>query len=108
MENTEKKENSNRPKGIKTFKKRDNAPDFVLGDLILTPKEFFKWCAEKKEHLTEYTDKDNVTHKQLKFQIKNGDYGIYFELNTWKSDQNQNKTGSFSTPVDNEEDDLPF
>jgi hypothetical protein len=86
-----KQENTNRPKGIKTFPKRENSPDFVLGDMILTPNDFFKWVKEKEQHLTEYTDKDGKTHKQLKFQIKNGDYGVYLELNTWKPDNKKSE-----------------
>ncbi len=101
-----KKENPNKPKGIVVFPKRDNAPDFVLGDMILTPNDFFKWCKEKEEHLTEYTDKDGKTHKQLKFQIKSGEYGVNFELNTWKPDSQ--RTIKQVNPIAQEEDDLPF
>ena len=46
-----KKENPNKPKGIVTFKKRDNAPDFVLGDMIITPNVFFQWCKKNEQHL---------------------------------------------------------
>ena len=90
----------NRPNGIKTFAKRDNAPDFVLGDLILTPKLFFEWVKSKEEFMTDYKDNDGNVHKQLKFQIKNGDYGIYLELNTWKPDGKKEQVEETS--------DLPF
>ena len=93
------------PAGIKTFAKREGSPDFVLGDMSLTVNDFFQWCKKNEQHLTEYTDKDGKTHKQLKFQIKNGDYGIYFELNTWKPDAA--KTIKQINPVA-QDDDLPF
>lgn len=101
-----KKENPNKPKGIVVFPKGDNSPDFVLGNMILTPKVFLEWCKEKKEHLTEYTDSEGEKHKQLKFQIKNGKYGINFELNTWKPDSQ--RTVKQVNPVEQEDDDLPF
>ena len=72
--------------------------------MIITPNVFFQWCKKNEQHLTEYTD-DNGVHKQLKFQIKNGDYGIYFELNTWKPDAA--KTIKQINPVA-QDDDLPF
>lgn len=100
-----KKENPNKPKGIVVFPKREGSPDFVLGDMILTPNVFFQWCKEKEEHLTEYVDKDKKIQKQLKFQIKSGDYGVNFELNTWKPDSQ--KTIKQVNPV-SQEDDLPF
>ena len=101
-----KKENPNRPKGVITFPKGDKSPDFVLGDMYITPKDFLEWCKEKKDDLIDYKDKDGKTHKQLKFQIKNGDYGIYLELNTWKPDSQ--RTIKQVNPIAQEEDDLPF
>jgi uncharacterized NAD(P)/FAD-binding protein YdhS len=95
------------PAGVKTFPKREGSPDFILGDLILNPNDFFQWCKQNEEHLSEYTDKNGKTHKQLKFQIKNGDYGVYLELNTWKPESNKTQTKKQINPVE-QDDDLPF
>ncbi len=91
------------PKGIMFFKAREGSPDFVKGTMIVTPKQFLEWAKTMSEHFSEYNG-----DKQLKFDLLDGNNGIYAALNTFKPNQNQNKTGSFSTPVDNEEDDLPF
>lgn len=67
------------PKGLRTFKKNDNAPNFVLGSLIITPADFAQWVAENQQYLTDYNGS-----KQLKLQILNGDKGIYFTVDTYK------------------------
>jgi len=67
------------PKGLRTFKKNDNAPEFVLGSLIITPADLAQWVAENPQYLTDYNGS-----KQLKLQILNGDKGIYFTVDTYK------------------------
>tara|TARA_R100001443_G_scaffold13529_2_gene23541 strand:+ start:7489 stop:7785 length:297 start_codon:yes stop_codon:yes gene_type:complete len=92
------------PKGIMFFKAREGAPDFVKGTMIVTPKQFVEWAKTMSEHFSEYNG-----DKQLKFDLLDGNNGIYAALNTFKPNQNQNQsqnTGS-STNSDND-DDLPF
>ena len=66
------------PKGLRTFNKNVNAPEFVLGTLIITPKEFGQWLTDNSNYLTDY---DGT--KQLKLQILKGDKGIYFVVDTF-------------------------
>ena len=84
------------------FKPRDNAPDFVKGQMIITPKHFIEWAKTMEEYYSEYNGE-----VQLKFDILDGNNGLYASLNTFKP-QGQNLKGSLSTPVDKQEDDLPF
>jgi hypothetical protein len=90
------------PKGITFFKPRDNAPDFVKGQMIITPKHFIEWAKTMEEYYSEYNNE-----VQLKFDILDGNNGLYASLNTFKP-QGQNLKGTLSTPVDKHEDDLPF
>lgn len=90
------------PKGLRTFAKHDNAPDFVKGTLIVTPNELVKFCKENEGLLTEY----NGT-KQLKCQILEGDNGLYFVVDTWKH-TNQAPDKAPSNNVDDLGDGLPF
>lgn len=94
------------PKGIRTFKPHENAPEFVKGALIITPSELLKFCEENKELMTEY----NGT-PQLKCQILHGDNGIYITVDTWKKDGANDgaNDGASGEPIQGPEDDsLPF
>ena len=66
------------PKGLRTFDKNANAPEFVLGTLVITPNELVEWLKENNNYLTDY----NGT-KQLKLQMLKGDKGIYFVVDTF-------------------------
>lgn len=69
------------PKGLAFFKPREGAPDFVIGELIITPKEFLEWLNQNKEFLTT----SEKYGQQMKFTLT--DKGI--QVNTWKpSSQN--------------------
>jgi hypothetical protein len=71
------------PKGLRGFAKHQNAPDFVLGTLIITPKELFDWIKENPQHLTEYKDT-----KQIRIQILKSkkDGSPSFQIDTWKKE----------------------
>lgn len=73
-------------KGIRTFAKKDSQPDFVLGEMVITPNELFTWLkGEGAQYLTEYKDT-----KQLKLQVtKNRDGGLMLAVNTYKPQQTQ-------------------
>mgnify|MGYP005999011705 CR=1 FL=1 len=84
------------PKGLITFPPRENAPDFVKGKMIITLNEFVEWAKTQSEYFKEYNGQ-----KQLAFDIKVGDKGLYFQLDTYKG-------GETKTEVVKEENDLPF
>jgi hypothetical protein len=67
------------PKGLRTFKKNENAPSFVLGTLVITPDQLNAWIIDNQHLLTDYNGE-----KQLKLQILNGDKGVYFTVDTFK------------------------
>lgn len=68
------------PEGLRFFPKHANAPDFVVGTLIITPNDLFAWLKSKPELLTEYDGK-----KQLKLQLLNSKAGkLYAAVDTFK------------------------
>ena len=87
-------------KGIRTFAKHNSAPDFVLGELVITPNELFAWLkGEGAQYLTEYKET-----KQLKLQVtKSRDGGLMLAVNTYKP---QAQTEAPKPKAD--ESDLPF
>lgn len=87
-------------KGIRTFAKKDSQPDFVLGELVITPNELFTWLkGEGAQYLTEYKDV-----KQLKLQVtKSRDGGLMLAVNTYKP---QSQSQAPQTQAD--ESNLPF
>lgn len=70
-------------KGFRTFAKRDNAPDFVLGTLVITVDDFSDFITgEGAKYLTQYNEKD-----QLRIDITQGKDGrLVFAIDTWKKD----------------------
>ena len=79
------------PKGFRTFERRENAPDFVLGTLIINPNEFFAWVKENPNFISDYTSKDGVKSKQLKLNIlKSQKGGINFTVDTYKPKDDSN------------------
>ena len=89
-------------KGFRTFPKSANAPDFVLGSLVIDMRELVEWVKEHPEYLSEYKDK-----KQLKVQMLQGRESVNFVLDTFKPTPN---TGAKEepTPAPRQDDDLPF
>lgn len=88
------------PKGIITFLKNEKQPDFVLGSMIITPNDLFTWLKENESLLTEYNGK-----KQMKFQVLNGDKGIYFVVDTFKPTA---KTETVKATIEDDGLGLPF
>jgi len=87
-------------KGIRTFAKKDSQPDFVLGELVITPNELFTWLkGDGAQYLTEYKDV-----KQLKLQVtKSRDGGLMLAVNTYKP-----QSQSQAPQTQAESDGLPF
>lgn len=86
------------PKGMVTFSPREGAPDFVLGQLVVTMRDFLEWSKTVQEHYREYNGK-----KQLRFNILNGEKGVYIQLDTYKPKETQK-----AATVAEKNDDLPF
>ena len=96
------------PNGLVIFAPREGAPDFVKGTMIITPKIFLEWAKTMTEHLQEWEN-----NKQLRFDLLNGNKGLYAVLNTYKP--NPNRASSNLKPssteavvTESKEDDLPF
>jgi Zn/Cd-binding protein ZinT len=83
--------------GFRTFPKHEKSPDFVLGSLLITPNELFKFIKENSQYLTDYKGE-----KQLKCQILQGKNGINFVVDTYKKEEAQPKG------VTQPDSDLPF
>lgn len=93
-------------KGLKTFKPHEKAPDFVKGTLMITPNELVQFIKDNEQYLTEYKGE-----KQLKCQILEGDYGLYFTVDTWKPNQESTPPDMTQPAPQNNTDedlDLPF
>jgi len=66
--------------GIRTFKKHEKAPDFVIGGGVISIADFNQFIADNKELLTDYQGKE-----QLKFQMLKGLEGnVTFVVDTYK------------------------
>ena len=89
------------PKGMMTFAPRGNAPDFVLGALVITPNDLYEWLKTQEEHSSEYNGK-----KQFRFQIlegkedENGLKSPYLVLDTFKpnTEAKQDNIKDFDLP----------
>jgi len=98
------------PKGIRVFKPRDNAPDFVLGSVVISLNELVQFGKDNPDLLTDYNGTE-----QLKLNaLKSKDGAFYFAVDTWKPSKNSEQVKSGKQQVmDNqppppETDDLPF
>lgn len=95
-------------KGFRTFPKKDNQPDFVIGDLVIDIADFKEFINSNTNLLTEYNNK-----KQLKCQIlKTRDGGISISVNDFKPQQQAKTHPVMQGPATMLEDDgvdrLPF
>ena len=70
-------------KGFRCFPKKQNQPEWVIGDLVVDVDSFAEFIRDNKDSLTEYQGK-----RQLKCQItKSRDGGISVSVNDWKPEQ---------------------
>jgi hypothetical protein len=66
--------------GLRFFEKNANAPDFVMGTIVITIDEFKNFINNNQEHLTDYNGK-----KQLKLQqLKSKQGKVYFNVDNYK------------------------
>lgn len=80
-------QNNNRPmpEGIRFFNKHQNAPDFVLASLVITPAELFDFLKNNPTLMADYQGK-----KQLKLQIlRSKDGKIYSVVDTYGTPAHQ-------------------
>jgi len=71
--------------GIRFFDKHPNAPDFVIGSLVITPNDLFQWLQQNPQAMTQYNGKS-----QIKLSVKRSQQGaVYCELDTWQPQQQQ-------------------
>ena len=88
------------PAGFRIFPAHENAPDFVKGTVIIIPKELIDFCKDNADLLTDYKGT-----KQLKCQLKEGNKGLYLQVDTYKKPTAEDVQAQ--TQAD-EEDDLGF
>jgi hypothetical protein len=67
------------PKGVRFFPKREQAPAFVKGKMIISIDEFISFTNENPQYLKEYKGV-----KQLELDILENEKGIYAVVNTWQ------------------------
>lgn len=69
------------PKGVRLFNKHQNAPDFVIGSLVITPNDLVAWLKEQPELMTDYNGA-----KQIRLQIlKSKDGNLYAAVDQYKA-----------------------
>ena len=86
------------PKGIRTFSKHGNAPEFILGTAVIEPETLIEWIkSEGKQYLTDYKGKHQLRLQVLKSKDGNG---INFQVDTYKP--------TAKTSQSEIKDDLPF
>ena len=83
------------PKGIRTFKKHENAPDFVLGTVVITLKELRDWALDEgSQYLTDYKGE-----KQLRLSAtKAKDGSISLKVDTWKPNTTKHEKNESGLP----------
>lgn len=69
-------------KGIRIFNPHDNAPDFVKGTVIITPRELTDFLKSQADNFTEYEGT-----KQLRCQLLEGKKGLYLAVDTFKKEE---------------------
>lgn len=91
------------PKGIRLFNKHQNAPDFVIGTLVITPNDLVAWLKEQPELMTEYNGA-----KQIRLQVlKSKDGNLYAAVDTYKAGTTPAAAPQDAPAIENTED-LPF
>ena len=74
------------PKGIRVFGPKENAPTFVKGQIIITPKEFLDWIKENADLLTDYKGEKQIRLSLL--ERKDGQ-GLNLVVDTYKPKTNE-------------------
>lgn len=67
------------PKGVRAFNKRQGAPEYVKGSLVISINELAKFMNENPDYVSMYKDEP-----QVKLNILEGDNGLYLTVDTYK------------------------
>ena len=83
--------------GIRAFKPNDNAPEFVIANLVMN-------ASELKSFL------DSQTRDEIKVDLKRSQKGTYYlEVNNWQRQQTAAPVSNTTNNNDNDDDsNLPF
>jgi hypothetical protein len=66
--------------GVRTFKKHDKAPDFVLGKIVITPEKLAAFMDKNPSYCNEYKG-----DRQISLQITlSKDGALVAAVDTWK------------------------
>lgn len=68
------------PQGVRFFKPRQGAPDFVKGSMVITLDDLQAWLIDNPSLQSEYNGK-----KQLKLDVLDGRDGLYVTVNTYRA-----------------------
>jgi hypothetical protein len=82
------------PKGISFFPPKENAPSWVKGSLIITPRQLVEWLKENESVLTD----SEKYGKQLRLQVT--DKGV--QVDTWKPTERKTAADNIAKEVQNE------
>ena len=92
------------PKGVRMFNKHQNAPDFVVGSLVITPNDLVAWLKEQPGLMTDYNGA-----KQIRLQVlKSKEGNLYCAVDTYKKDAGAPVHTPANTVHVEPLDDLPF
>ena len=92
------------PKGISFFPPKENAPTWVMGSLIITPRQLVEWLKENENVLVE----NEKYGKQLRLQVT--EKGVQVDI--WKPTERKTAGDNIAKVVQNDvvpfSDELPF
>lgn len=85
------------PQGLRVFPPRPNAPDFVVGDMVIFPTELMEWIsAEGQEWLTEYQGKAQL---KLKILRNKNNEGINIMVDTYRKPDYNGEAKPYTPPT---------
>ena len=86
------------PKGIIVFPPHSNAPDFVKASVKIALNDLVTFCKNNPNLLDDYKGT-----KQLPLQLLEGDKGLYFKVDTFKPERQEQ-----APPSNDDDEPLPF
>lgn len=92
------------PKGVRLFNKHQNAPDFVIGSLVITPDDLNAFCIDNPGLMSEYNGA-----KQIRLQVlRSKDGNLYCAVDTYKAAAPAPQGPMPATVLPETGSDLPF
>ncbi len=94
--------------GVRLFRKKDTAPDFVLASGVITPNKLYEFCKANPELMSEYNGE-----KQIRIQVlKSKDGNPYIAVDSWKPESKLpdavQTPSNYVPPTEAEQEQLPF